>query len=409
MSRTKWLVACVVTCWAISHGGEADRPPWWRCRRVGGDLWGVRPTLEDHGVEVAGGVTVTWQAHHGDGIRPHPRGRWAASWDLEVALDTEKAGLWPGGTFLIYLEGSKGKGIDGHYVGSLLGVNGDAYSTGGRATQFSECWYEHSIADGIVSVRLGKLDPTRDLDTNAYANCEVTQFLNSALVNNPTVPFPEYGLGAQVVLRSGRGFYVAVLAMDAEAEGWASGRHTLLDGTPYWFLAAEAGMEFELPVWGAPLPGAARLGAWHDPLRYEVIGAEGKTAKGESGWYLSLDQMVFREPGAEDGQGLGVFFRHGYAPDDYSEVEHFWSAGLSYQGLLPGRDDDILGLGFAQGKVGGPSRYGMRSDNETVVECFYSVFLGLGATLTLDFQYIRHPGAGRGHSLVPGLRFQLDL
>jgi len=395
---------------AEAMSGEAEEPSWWKCPRVAGDLWALRPKFEKQGIEAAAGVTVVWQANHGGGISSHPRGRWTGSWDLELTLDTEGAGLWPGGQFLIYLEGSEGTGIDERHVGSLFGVNGDAYSTGGRHTQFSEWWYEHTLADGLLSVRIGKLDATRDLDTNAYANCEVTQFLNTALVNNPTVAFPDYGLGAQAVLRPGGGFYLTALAMDGEAEGWASGRETLLDGSPYWFVAGEAGLEFELPLAERELPGALRVGAWHDPLRHEVVGGEGRTSKGASGWYLSFDQLLYREAGeGEDAQGLGVFFRYGYAPDDYSEVEHFWSAGFSYRGPLPGRDDDVLGLGFAQGRLGGPARDDLRFADETVWECYYSLFLGRGATVTLDFQYIRHPGASTSSCIVPGIRFQLDL
>jgi len=378
--------------------------------RATGDWAGARTRLEERGVELALGLTAVWQASHWGGIRSRPEGKFATSWDVELTLDTHKLGLWEGGTLLVHLEGSKGTGIDERYVGSYFGVNGDAASTAGHRLQFSEYWYEHVFADGLVAVRLGKMDATRDFDTNAYANDEVTQFLNSALVNNPTVPFPDYGLGAQVIVRPLRGFYFAAGAWDANAEGWTSGRKTALRSDSDWFVAAEAGLEIGVPAGDeARLPGTYRLGVWHDPRRYERI-SDGRPAKGASGWYLSFDQMVYRESSdPQDTQGLGLFARYGHAPDDHSEIEHFWSAGCQYQGLIPGRDNDVLGFGFAQGRLGQPARRGTRYGEETVVECYYGIAIGAGAALTLGLQYVRHPGASGDSCLVPGIRLQIDF
>jgi len=391
---------------------EPDAPAsWWERDSATGDWGGLRPKLAERGIEIGLGLTAIWQANHRGGLRSHPNGRTTGSWDIEAALDTEKLGLWPGGTLLVYLEGSKGHGIDPRFVGSEFGVNADADSTAGHRLQFSEYWYEQAIADGLVAIRVGKMDGSRDLDTNAFANDECTQFLNGALVNNPTIPFPDYALGGQIIVRPCSGFYLAATALDANAEGWTSGRDTALESDSDWFVAAEAGVVYGIPTPAeAQLEGAVRIGVWHDPVRYDLVGRDGQTAKGESGWYLSCDQVLYKE-GADqdDSQGLGVFARYGYAPDDYSCVEHFCSAGLHYQGLIPGRDDDVLGLGFARGKFGRPARRGLAHGSEAVYECYYSIPVGPGATLTVDVQYIRHPGADAPASFVPGFRFQLDL
>lgn len=69
----------------------------------------------------------------------------------------------------------------------------------------TELWYEHALLDDTLRVRLGKMDITGgfecrgcpvSFDGSLYANDETGQFLNSALVNNPTIPFPDKGLGA---------------------------------------------------------------------------------------------------------------------------------------------------------------------------------------------------------------------
>lgn len=395
----------------VASASEVPRG-WLRCARHVGlcEFAEAHEALGRMGVVFAFSVSAVWQANHRGGIRSRPEGKPAGSWDIGVELDTAKLRLWDGGKFCIHAEGSSGSGIDPRYVGSLLGVNADADSTDGRRLQCSELWYEHEFADGFLAFRIGKMDATMDLDTNAFANDECHQFLNGALVNNPTIPFPDYALGAHAIVRPGGGFSFAVGAWDAKAEGAKCGRHTLFGGRAEWFMAAEAGLETKLPrPGGGELPGAVRLGVWHTTQRFERLDT-GETARGASGVYAGLDQMVYKEKAeAEDSQGLGLFFRCGHAPQRYSEVEHFWSVGAQYQGLLPGRDDDVLGLGFACGRLGAPSRRDARYDGEAVAECYYRIALAKWASVTLDVQGVRHPGAAEASSLVPGLRVHVEF
>jgi len=414
-SRTLWGVAVAAAAMAAWAGegefpGEKERG-WFKCAQEiqRGNLGAAHEALKEQGVEFAFALSLIWQANHEGGVRSHPEGRTTASWDAGLRLDTERLGLWDGGAFFVHLEGSKGRGIDERFVSSLLGVNGDADSTAGHRLQFSEYWFEQAFADGLVAIRVGKMDATADFDTNAFANDECTQFLNGALVNNPTIPFPDYGLGAQAVVRPGRGFYIAAGGWDANAEGWTSGRETALSGDAEWLMAVEAGAEVGIPVAGGTLPGNYRVGAWHDQRHFEEFGTE-RRHKGESGWYLSFDQMVYKEsPDEKDEQGLGLFARYGHAPARYSEISHFWSFGTQYRGLIPSRDDDVVGAGFALGNLGGPARRELPHDCEAVCECYYCIVLHPVAALTLDLQYVRHPGATYASSLVPGVRFHLEF
>jgi len=403
------VAAAAFAAWVSAQAADEERP-WFKCAQYigSGQFAAAHQALKEQGIEFAGSLDAIWQANLGGGIRSRLRGRLSASWDLAAKLDTEKLRLWKGGSFFVHLEGSRGTGIDPRYVGSLFGVNGDADTTEGRMLQVSELWYEHTLGDGLLATRVGKMDSTNSFDNNAFANDECRQFLNGALVNNPTIPFPDYGLGAQAILRPGGGFYLAVGGWDAKAKGDEWGRRTVFGGHTEWFAAAEAGVQVELPAGReATLPGTYRVGAWHDPLRYEDL-RTGRSERGASGYYLSLDQMVYRvSDKKDDPRGLGLFARYGHAPERYSPVEHFWSFGAQYQGLIPSRDDDVLGVGM--GALGGPARRGSPYGNETAVEAYYSIALRKGVTLTLDLQYIRHPGATVDSSLVPGLRVHFEF
>jgi len=66
----------------------------------------------------------------------------------------------------------------------------------------------------------------------------------------------------------------------------------------------------------------------------------GDNYRDDTGVYVSCDQMIRKEnDDAEDSQGIGAFFRWGYANSDLNEIGNFWSFGFQYQGLVEGRDD----------------------------------------------------------------------
>jgi hypothetical protein len=82
-------------------------------------------------------------------------------------------------------------------IGSALGVNDDLDNTDIAVT---ELWWSHAWADEQVVLTLGKIDQTVFFDTNRIANDQTTQFLATPLVNNPSVAFPDNGLGVNLTL-----------------------------------------------------------------------------------------------------------------------------------------------------------------------------------------------------------------
>ena len=77
--------------------------------------------------------------------------------------------------------------------------------------------------------------------------------------------------------------------------------------------------------------------------------ATGKVRRNTVAFYGVADQLLFQEPGTKD-QGLGGFVRVMGAPGDRTLVNFYADAGLTYKGLVPGRDSDTAGLavGFAR-------------------------------------------------------------
>ena len=112
----------------------------------------------------------------------------------------------------------------------------------------------------------------------------------------------------------------------------------------------------------------------------------------------------------DDGvvQGLGVFA--GYYPRfpgpqiiDTSVGESFVT-GAVYTGLIPSRDEDVVGTGLAWTELfqGG-------TNHETVFEFFYKAAITSRVSLQPDLQYIASPSGIRADALVVGVRFQVSL
>lgn len=385
--------------------------------RLTGDWWGRRTWLEDHGIDFGVSLTTIYQHNVHGGLQTRNGHEITGSTDYELTLDFETMGLWKGGILYALGESSWNDGIGDDRVGSLFGVNGDAL--GDESIIASELWYEQTFWDGKGRFRIGKVDLTTDVDANAYANDETSQFLNLALINTGNIPVPDRGLGALLIVQPLDWLYFGLGAADAQADGRETGFRTTFHDEDYFFGGFELGL---LPVWETPwgkLPGGYRFGMWYDPqpkaVFFNDLGGRRLTVpfqRDDLGFYFNMDQMLWKENSADeaDAQGLGMFFRYGFAHEDCNPIEHFWSIGAQYQGLIPTRDDDVLGLGFAQGMLSGRLRDLDGGDRESVYELYYNALVLPWLNVTPDFQYIVNPGAADGRdSFVAGLRMQMSF
>jgi carbohydrate-selective porin OprB len=80
---------------------------------------------------------------------------------------------------------------------------------------------------------------------------------------------------------------------------------------------------------------------------------------GSWAWYFQADQLLYRvkEPDQSPGKnpsparnfskkGLYMFNAWSFSPSRYSLLDFYYQTGLVYQGLIPGRPDDRLGVAF---------------------------------------------------------------
>ena len=383
--------------------------------RLTGDWGGLRRDLEQHGFSLESQLTTVYQhAVHG-GLNTRNAHDVYGRADQLLTLDFEQAGLWRGGELFTWVESGWNEGVDEH-VGSLMGTTGVALYD--EEARVRELWYEQRFLGNKARLKLGKYDIAVDIDANAFANYEITQFMHPALVNTANLPIPDFGFGAVFSIYPAEWMYFTLATTDAQADGRETGLNTAFHDEDYFFSAAELGFT---PIWRTRwgcLPGGYRFIVWYDPQPKAIFidDRDGRRRsfplkRDDTGFAFNMDQLVLREvpDQDDDSQGLGVFFRYGYAEEDVNEIEHFWSLGAQYQGLLPGRDADVLAFGMAQSIISDQLHALDGRDRETAYELYYAIQALPWLTITPDLQYISNPGGGRDgrDALVAGIRVRM--
>jgi porin len=363
------------------------------------DWWGGGEKLEDLGISLHLNFWVVFQTNVSGGLSTGQavigQYRMVSDFDLErlVGLD--------GANVFLEVRGGWDDDIDAD-VGSLMPVNGEFIAE--APIYAGQLWYQHNLLDDRLRFRLGKLDigegfdfhgQTVAFDANAYANFGGTQFLNAGLINNFSIAAPDLGLAAVVFGEPVERVYAAGGIANANADGTTPGFSEAFGAGAEWYFVAETGFVPDTRSSVGDLPGQVNLGYWYSQFPGLPSG---------QGVYLGLNQLLYRESAA-DRQGLGIFARYGWAQDHPLGVSNFWSLGAQYRGPIPGRDRDVLGLGWAQSFTSDDPAYS--APYEGVLECYYRARVTPWFLLSPMLQYVVNPGStDTPDAVVLGLRGQ---
>jgi len=292
-------------------------------------------------------------------------------------------------------QNTSGRGLSKDFIGDTQVIsNIDSFA---NIMQVSEYWCEFNLAGDDVTVRLGK----QDLNTEFLFIDTAADFVQSTFGLSPSTAFPTYpdpSMGAVVLMQLTESWRLKAGVWDAFAAGSSWG----FSGNDSVLVAGELERTYALD--GGRLPGVFAIGAV-----YESAGEiDGQRVSPVHEYILQIEQLVYREQECcrNDPQGLAIFA--GYYPRFPgrqivdSSIGDSFVAGVTYTGLLQGRDEDVLGVGVAWSELfqGG-------TNQETVTEVFYKAQLAPRVSLQPDLQYIASPSGIFRDSLAVGLRYQV--
>jgi porin len=410
---------------------QADRPvfdtigdewfgerPWWTWSRATGDWGGARTRLEELGFSFAGSYVGEWSRPLHNGIDPATTYRHLIdvnlTWDLEPL--TGLAGATAFADF--YTTNGRSGSAD---VGDAQGFTN--LETARDVDELAELWYQQWLIKDVVRLKIGKVDANTEF---AFAD-NAGEFVNSSFGVSPTVldmpTYPDPATGVNLFAYPTEWLYAGVGLYDGSLqEGVPTGSRgpgTFFGEPSDLFLIGEVGVTWHI---GGDLHGRLGVGGWHhtgtfdrfdagvfDPATGATTLAPRGPDDGASGFYLVTDQAIWRElPTVDDDpQGAGIFLMYGWADPEVSLIEHHVGGGLSWTGLLPSRDEDVLGLGASYVRFSDEPGAGLVEPDELTLEAFYKLQLTSSCSVKPDLQYIIHPGGAGDDALVGALRLEL--
>jgi porin len=395
-----------------------------------GDWGGLRPKLRALGI-VPSLTFVTDVQGNPLGGR-HQGLRETNDLGLDVAVDLERLVGWKGGRFDVSLSLRSGTSLTTADIGNVFNV---AEICCGHTYRLANVYLEQSLADDVVNIRVGRIATGDEFLTSPlYWN-----FLQSAIDGNPggillNIPFTAYPVatwGARLRVHPVESLSVMAGVYNNDPTLGENGKHGV-DWTMRGPLLAIAEVGFRLNQGreATGLPGNYKVGGFYadgpfPDLFRDVQGGSAAVSDlaplshpRNAGFYVLLDQMVYREGGPGTGQGLTPFASLLFSPDvDVNPMPFFVNGGLVYQGPLPSRPLDRAAFGVAYGKFSRQLQRAQRDAQsppqryEVALELTYIIQALRWLQVQPDVQYIINPG-GTGKirdALVIGFQLAISL
>ena len=410
------------------------------------DWGGVRTRLADKGI--AFGVNVI------DEVLGNPTGGINQATinggrvELTLDLDFQKMTGLEGSFFHANAYYIYGSDLSAGHIGNLLTVsNIEAYDT----LRLFDLWYQQEFLDGKVSLRFGQIAADDEFIISDYGATFINGTFGWPALTALNLPGggPGYPLATPGVrLRIDPIEQVSLMAAVFDGDPGDRGENpqkkdstgTNIDFNQGFLSMFEIDYRLNQEKGMKSLPGTYKLGGFYATQNFADVHTDDtglsladpassgtpRTHSGDWGIYFVANQLIYRAPAsgtgnsgdskdmkdakavATDGesgdQGLGVFWRVGGSPSDRNAIDFYTDEGLNYKGLIPGRDDDVLGLGVAYAQVSSDLDQLDRDNNslsgtdapveneEIAIELTYQAKITPWWTVQPDIQYIIHPG-----------------
>jgi len=433
-NRVLSFIVALLLSSGLTRAERSDNPdakPILERNQITGDWLGARPLLSDKGVEIFGGYTVEVWGNTTGGLKTGTV--YTGLLDFGAEVDLEKAIGWQGASVSTTWLWLSGRDASEDLTGNFLTISNHA---GFNTLRMFELWFQQNVLEDKISIRVGQLPADSEFLISDYSGLFINGTFGWPAFAYMNIPnggpgYPIGTLGARLALNPVDWFTFQtavfqgnVFAQDVNRHGF---RWRLDAQTGYTFLN-EAQFRWNHREWENGLPGQLKPGVWFQTGQ-NADALVDATSSGNAGFYVVLDQMLYREPGepaglTKDGksvpdgksgksfkapvalekadQGLGWFGRVAFTPADRNFVNFYFDTGLSYKGLIPTRNNDTVGIGFGYAQLSNGARSSLRDEGanpigaEMVIEFTYQAGITPWLIVQPDLQYIINPGGTTG-------------
>ena len=381
------------------------------------DWAGLRTDLSELGIKPTASYTSELMGNPGGG---QSRGfTYAGTVQVSIFWDFAKLLHLRGLSFNIGAAWSTGKNLSADYIGNNFWVQ-SAYTAPGNGSNnltLGQIYLQQQLFDNSLILAAGRLAPATTFATmpvlNNYINQGINPIPGSLWTNDDTFTSYPPGVewGAQAIYNLSPAFQVAAGVFNTNQSSALGGK----GGVNFALQQGNRGVLGVIQVSyflnHAPddkgVPGQYSFGGFYNSNRFANLNNPNSTKSGLYSIYGMFQQMVYRDGGAGSQKGLTVWGEAAVAPRSIvSFMPYFIGGGLSYQGAIPRRDNDITSVGVIYGTF---SRYVPRTTAETVIEANYQVTLTSWLSITPDLQYVIKPNGSSAikNALVLGAQMQI--
>jgi len=325
---------------------------------------------------------------------------YAQQLDFGVSFDLGKLGLLPDTTFRFAMTDRLGRSLAADKTGSYFSYQ-EIYGQG-QNLRFNEITVEHFWLDKAVAVKIGFYPMGNDFGTLPY----VCNFQNVGLCGHPqSMPVNSGWSDAPAGRWGGRIKWHITDAVQLQAGVYdVNPLMTLCKNGFKLDLAGSTGaiIPVELTYQRGTQPedyaGTYKIGAYYDTSRAPDLSDASAQVSGRHGIYIEAAQQIFK-PQANRRNGLAIFGIFTANDQKTAKFIRYYEAGLAYRGLIPGRDLDLLSLGWVKTEINQRLRTqemlaGMPVQTyEQLLELNYTIQALPSLSLRPGIQYDIRPGA----------------
>jgi porin len=379
-----------------------------------------RKGLYDQGIDIYAAHASEYFTNLGGG--QEKGGAYNATTIFGLDLYSDKLRWYSGGQFHVTAAWLEGVSVASQFTGSLNTLYfADAPRKGFR---LFELWYGQKFDNNKGEVRIGKIYPFVRIGASQNAGFFQNQsfgyptFIGSAPTSGASTVYASAPLGLQVSYALSPQFTLIGQIQDGFDD--PSGGTENFQGFSVG-LSSKEGIEgitelvyrLNQEPGAKELPGTYRLGfQFHtgefknqylnsQGLSLVLNGGSPKFESGNYGLYFIAEQMIFRESSdpSDRRQGLQGFFKTAiYPKDTINTVTWNIAGGFTYEGLISGRDRDVVGVGFTYTQLSSSLRNYDQDrnttvrDGETVLELVYGAEIAPWWVVLMSLQRVLHPG-----------------
>lgn len=380
---------------------------------LSGGWGGYRKKLSDQGIDVAVIYKSDLTRNVKGGVESHTS--YLDNLDLRFNFDMEKLVEVKGLTFFVY--GIMNSGADGgnrpsKYVGDLQWTSN--IETFVDDFKLYQAYIQQTFLEDKASILFG----LHDLNSEFYVTNTATLFLHSSFglglelsqagPNGPSV-FPYTAPAIRFKVEPSKNVYMQTAVFNAQAGSPTNqrGTHFRLNSTDGRLIISEFGV-----LGDGDNPSKIAVGYWSftrtfDHFSEMLTDINGNTVPQQvasAGTYLLIDHSF--------SKSFSAFLTYGVATSASNPVKDNLTVGFVSTGLIPGQEEDRLGLGLSRVTPGDEfSNTTVMDAYECAIELTYRWQIMNGLALQPDLQYVINPGLNPDieDAFVTTVRLELGL